>query len=219
MPDRTHTRPARPSSPAASRRSSPPKSPRQTRRLRLLPALGGLVLLGILLAAGGFGFAATQEQRDSFCSSCHSQPESTFFARSLAQPVDLASAHTAKNVQCINCHSGAGVTGRMSAELMGARNAVLWYTGRATQPAPLTYPIGDQNCLKCHQQVTASRGRINHFHFFLTRWQAADPQAGHCVSCHNGHTTDGESTLAFVNEPRAQAVCQACHAAIRGEED
>ena len=38
---------------------------------------------------------------------------------------------------------------------MGARNAFKWYTGTAVQPAVLTSPIGDGNCLKCHQDVVS----------------------------------------------------------------
>ena len=41
--------------------------------------LVGILALGIFLAAGGFTFAASQETHDSFCASCHTQPESTFF--------------------------------------------------------------------------------------------------------------------------------------------
>jgi len=37
--------------------------------------------LAIFLTASGFTFAYTQEQRDSFCSSCLTQPESTFYQR------------------------------------------------------------------------------------------------------------------------------------------
>ena len=59
----------------------------------------GILLTGIVVAlvliAGGFGFAASQETLDSFCASCHTQPESTFYQRSTdTQPVDLASYHT-----------------------------------------------------------------------------------------------------------------------------
>lgn len=183
-------------------------------------ALGGLLLLGILLAAGGFTFAATQEQRDPFCASCHTQPEATFFQRATAaQPVDLASAHTPKDTRCINCHSGPGLTGRLKAELLGAHNALAWYTGTAIQPAKLTSPIGDENCFKCHQQVTVQRERNNHFHGFLARWQAADPRAGTCVSCHPGHTTDGTAQTRFANEARFGQVCNACHQALGGGGD
>jgi nitrate/TMAO reductase-like tetraheme cytochrome c subunit len=209
-----------PTQKSSSRPARKPHSTQGTTRrnsLAILPALGIAVVLGVVLTAGGFGFAATQEQHDAFCASCHTQPESTYYQRATsAQPVDLASAHTPKAVQCIGCHAGPGLTGRMSAELLGARNAVHWYTKTAVQPAKLTYPIPDQNCLKCHEQVTASRSRDNHFHAFLARWQAADPQAATCVSCHGGHTTDGSADLAFLNQERTQAVCEACHGVLRG---
>jgi predicted CXXCH cytochrome family protein len=183
-----------------------------------LPIVLALLALGVLFTAGGFTFAATQEQHDSFCASCHTQPESTFYQRSTdAQPVDLASFHTTKDTRCIDCHSGPNISGRVSAELMGAHNALAWYSGTAVQPAKLTKPIADANCLKCHAelvQVTAGRETMNnHFHAFLARWQAVDRNAGTCVSCHESHTTDGD-VQAFLNQVRTEAVCQACHNAI-----
>lgn len=198
----------------------PKKKKAQKRRLPVfMPAV--LIPLGllVLLTAGGFTFAATQEQHDSFCASCHTQPESTFYQRSVdSQPVDLASAHTAKETRCIDCHSGAGLTGRVSAELMGARNASAWLTHTAVQPAPVTVPISDVNCLKCHQEVTAQRpDENNHFHVFLGRWQAVDPNAASCVSCHSGHATNGEAQIAFLNRAQTTQVCQACHQALRAE--
>ena len=79
----------------------------------------------ILLPAAGFGFAASQEAHDSFCGSCHTEPESTYLARSVAaQPSDLASYHTTESTRCIDCHSGIGITGRMQAEILGASNAI-----------------------------------------------------------------------------------------------
>jgi nitrate/TMAO reductase-like tetraheme cytochrome c subunit len=198
------------------------------------------VILVILLAAAGFGFAASQESHDSFCASCHSQPESTYFARSTSTPpVDLASFHTGQKTNCINCHSGQGIISRMQAELLGARNAFKWYTGTAIQPAVMTYPIEDQNCLKCHQDVTQRGfapkeqiaipglrqggegergGRNNHWHQFMTRWQAATAAAGSCVSCHSGHTTSASPQSGFMNAQNVQATCDACHKAIRRED-
>ena len=125
------------------------------RRPSFLTGLFGLAGLAVVLAAGGFTFAASQESHDSFCASCHTQPETIFFERSTsANAVDLASFHTAKETRCIDCHSGPGLFGRMQAELLGARNAAAFYTHTAVQPAKLTYPIQDANCLKCHQDVT-----------------------------------------------------------------
>jgi predicted CXXCH cytochrome family protein len=184
-------------------------------RFPFLKAFLAAVSFGVLLTIGGFTFAATQEQHDTFCASCHTQPESTFYQRSVAgQPVDLASVHTTYKTRCIDCHSGASVTGRIQAEMMGAHNAVLFYTGTAVQPARLTQPIRDDSCLKCHQNVTVGAGRNNHFHVFLARWEAADPKAGTCVSCHSGHATDSSADSLFVNV-QYQSVCEACHRVLR----
>ncbi len=209
------------------------KKIKQARKgIAIVPILIGIAVLGVLAAAGGFTFAATQETRDSFCASCHTQPESTFYERSTAaQQVDLASFHTTKKTRCIDCHSGQGLTGRMSAELLGARNAFLWYTGTAVQPAKLTIPIDDANCLKCHQQVTSrnyvptssgsgitggfEEGRNNHWHAFLARWQAAASNAGSCTSCHPGHSTDGSAQTGFQNQQTTRSVCDACHQVLR----
>jgi hypothetical protein len=223
--------------------SQPPGS-QSKKPFPFIPILGIVFVFGILLTAGGFVFAASQESHDAFCASCHTQPESTFYQRSTAsQTTDLASFHTTQTTRCIDCHSGAGVPGRMSAELMGARNALLWYTGKAVQPAVLTYPIGDANCLKCHANVIQQAftpkeqislpgigggggggdfgggreggGRANHWHAFLTRWQAADPNAGTCVSCHSGHAAGGTAQSGFMNAQNVQQVCDACHQVLR----
>jgi nitrate/TMAO reductase-like tetraheme cytochrome c subunit len=204
----------------------------------VVPVVIGAAILAVLLAAGGFAFATTQESHDSFCASCHTQPETTFLQNSTAaQRTDLASFHTTHNTLCINCHSGQGIVGRMTAELIGARNAFKWYSGTAVQPAVLTFPIGDQNCLKCHQNVTASgfspqeqitipgsaagsrgEGRQNHWHAFLTRWQTASPTAGTCVSCHSGHAAGITAQTGFMDAQKVQATCNACHQVLRGGE-
>ena len=197
--------------PLSRRKPSKPKIP------VIIPVAIAAAIL--VLAGGGFAFAATQEENNSFCASCHTQPESTFFQRFQAgTAVDLASSHMQLQqnpVRCIDCHSGDGVTGRLAAMLVGARNAAAWFSGTATQPAPLTVPIGDANCLKCHSNVTGQRDRNNHFHGFLSRWQAVDPNAATCVTCHVSHATDGQADLSFINTNVAQQVCDACHQVLR----
>jgi nitrate/TMAO reductase-like tetraheme cytochrome c subunit len=208
--------------------------------VRFTTVLIGIVALGIFVAAGGFAFAASQETHDPFCASCHTQPESTFFQRSTdTQAVDLASYHTTQKTRCIDCHSGSGVGGRMQAELLGARNALAWYTHSAVQPAKQTVPIQDANCLKCHQDVTqrgytpkqpvaiVGEGRRggeeagpNHWHEQLARWQAVASNAGMCTSCHPGHTTVGTAQTGFQNVLTTRSECQACHRVLgegRGE--
>jgi nitrate/TMAO reductase-like tetraheme cytochrome c subunit len=215
--------------------SKAPNSPKRT-TFAVVPVLLGVAILLVLGAAGGFAFAATQESHDSFCASCHTQPETTFFQNSTAaQPTDLAAFHKTKTTSCINCHSGQGILGRMQAELLGARNAFKWYSGTAIQPAVLMYPIGDQNCLKCHQNVTdrgfapqeqitvpglaaggrEGEGRPNHWHAFLTRWQTATPTAGTCVSCHSGHAAGTTAQTGFMDAQKVETTCNACHQVLR----
>ena len=202
------------------------------KRFPLIPVLVVALVGIVVLTAGGFVFAANQESNDPFCASCHTQPEATFFQRSTAaQPIDLASFHTAQKTHCIDCHSGHGILGRMSAELMGARNAVKWVTGTAVQPAVLSFPISSENCLKCHQNVTvpgftpkepitvigrrSQEGGNNHWHELLARWQAADPNAATCVSCHSGHASNVDVKNGMINNQAVQTECNACHSVLR----
>jgi predicted CXXCH cytochrome family protein len=176
--------------------------------------------LALLFSASGFAFAASKETHDTFCSSCHTQPESTFYQRSIdSKPVDLASVHKEKGTRCIDCHSGIGLFGRLQAELLGAHNALAFYSHTAVQPAALTRPISDGSCLKCHQRVVAQAAdRNNHFHVFLSRWQNQDPNAASCVSCHQAHVTDVDASIQYMNRDRAIQVCEACHQVLGGGE-
>jgi predicted CXXCH cytochrome family protein len=191
---------------------SPIRLPRNT-----VIALSVILAIAIVGLAGSMVYAANQEEHDSFCASCHTQPESTFFGRAQASTaVDLASSHTSKNTKCIDCHSGPGTLGRVGAMMLGAHNALAWYTHTAVQPAQLTTPISDGNCTKCHPNVTDPSNTQEHFHAFLPRWQAQDPQAASCVDCHGAHITSGTADIGFLDQSRTEAVCQRCHNALGG---
>ncbi len=200
--------------PARSRPAKPAKKSRRKLKLTLVllvPLI--LVVLGAATAVTAMQF----ENHDDFCASCHSQPEATYFQREATTSTDLASFHHAEAVRCIDCHSGPGlVPGRISALTMGAKDLVAWVTGSARQPAVQTRPLDDANCLKCHQAVTQGSDFNNHFHIFLSRWQAVDQNAATCVSCHQSHQTNGEAQLAFLNQDHTVAVCQSCHQVLRG---
>ncbi len=195
----------------AYRRPSPFASTITAVKNRRWPVWAALAAV-LLFASAGLATAATQEDHDSFCASCHSQPESTFFQRTQTAAVDLASQHqAAAATRCIDCHSGPGVTGRAGAMALGARDLAAWVTHTDQQPAPLTVPVSDATCLKCHGDVPTTRDFNRHFHAFLARWQAMDPNAATCVSCHSGHATDGDPSLAFIQQQQTQQVCDNCH--------
>jgi predicted CXXCH cytochrome family protein len=174
----------------------------------------GFAVVAIAILSLGTGITAAQfENRDSFCASCHTQPESQYYQRNQTnQPVDLASFHAdQKQVRCIDCHSGKGTTGRINAMLLGANDLLAFVTRNYKQPAPLTRPITDAHCLKCHSDISQRRDFNNHFHVFLPQWQALDPKAATCVDCHQSHTTDGQASLSFLNQENTSQVCQRCH--------
>ncbi|MBE3145377.1 MAG: hypothetical protein IMZ61_15870 [Planctomycetes bacterium] len=88
------------------------KNSRSKKPFPIVPALILALAAAVLLTAGGFGFAASQETHDSFCVSCHSQPETTFFQRSSAdQPVDMASFHTPRKPGALTVTQGKGPPG------------------------------------------------------------------------------------------------------------
>lgn len=201
-----------------TRQAGRPDKARSITRFSLVWLGAGALIL--LLTASTFTYSIYLENNDRFCASCHTNPESTYVNREHQSPVDLASAHAAKQVTCIECHSGAGPVGRLDAVMLGARDLRAYVSGHFPQPVPLTHPISDANCLKCHQDVLQNRTFDNHFHVFLSRWQKAAPQtAATCVTCHASHATDGDSQIAWLNKSQTVAQCNACHrtAGVEGE--
>ncbi len=177
--------------------------------------IGGLAFLFVLGLAAMF--TGTQmENKNSFCASCHTEGEQTFFNQSIASaPVDLASYHELKGVsRCIDCHTGQGVVGRFFGLLAGSTDLVSFYSGHYPQPAVQEVPIPDENCLKCHSNISQTQDMTNHFHVFLPRWQAIDPNAATCAGCHNGHNTNGDTKIKYLNSTDTQAICQKCHNAL-----
>lgn len=87
-----------------------------------------------MAAAASVAYAAPLENDDAFCASCHTEPESRYFAQSQASPVDLASAHGAKGVEYIACHSGRGSIGRLTAMPTVALPDLLVYQSGLSKP-------------------------------------------------------------------------------------
>jgi hypothetical protein len=161
-------------------------------------------------------FTAMQfENHNSFCASCHTEGEQTFYDRSITSaPVDLASIHDIKGqARCIDCHTGPGIIGRYGGLMAGATDLISFFSGHYPQPAALEEPYPDANCLKCHATIAQNQDFNNHFHVFLAQWQAIDKNAATCVSCHVSHDTSGDAKIAFLNETTTEAICQKCHSA------
>jgi predicted CXXCH cytochrome family protein len=206
---------------ARSRRARP-RPPTLLERWRSLKgwpriaALGALVIavIGIIAASGGTAYAIQLENQDGFCASCHTQPEVIYYQQSQAKDAaSLAVFHTQKGVLCIDCHSGGGPLGRVDGLSQGAQDAVAYYSGHYRTPAVTTSPLGDGSCTKCHADSMNQQNFNNHFHVFLARWQSIDPNAAHCVDCHNSHPT-AASAQQYLDSAAVQAVCGQCHTAL-----
>ncbi len=192
------------------RRTRPADTAGHARWLKVTAPAAAVIAL---FAVSGALYAAHTENNDAFCASCHTQPESQYYDRSLQQPADLASAHAGKGIACIQCHSGPGIPGRLTAMAgVAAPDLAAYLSGHYHNPAIVTVPISDGNCLKCHAQVLTARTFNNHFHLFLPRWQAIDPRhAATCVECHQSHVPGGMQNLSFLQEGPTRQVCQGCH--------
>jgi predicted CXXCH cytochrome family protein len=188
------------------------------RRIQITAAgvIAALIVFGVALPLS----AMQMENRDSFCASCHTEGEETFFKRSLVTAdtsTDLASFHAAKkSARCIDCHTTPGLSGRYAGLFAGATDLISFYSGHYPQPAALEEPMGDGNCTKCHANIAAKQDFNNHFHILLSKWQAIDPKAASCVDCHASHDTTNDAGVGFLNKEKTTQVCQNCHA-IAGE--
>jgi predicted CXXCH cytochrome family protein len=203
------------------------------RKLVMGLGLAGGIL--VVLAIGGIGVSLSLENQNSFCASCHTEPETKYYEQSLqANATTLASFHNQKEAHCIDCHSGGGPLGRAQGLQQGIDDTLLFVSGSFKQPAITSNPLGDDSCLKCHAEILTrgrrsppspiqnpveargNRANDGHFHQFLQRWQSADPRAGHCISCHTAHT-DGPANVGFMTAAPVQQVCDNCHRVIRGD--
>ena len=122
-------------------------------------ALAAVAALVLGLAAGTAAY--TLEQSPEFCASCHEiRPAYESWLRS-----GFAEHHPT----CIECHSGPGVSGILTAQLQGSRELFAHFAGRFSEPIRAHVPDGW--CLKCH--VRPSLPPSHHAAAF-TRKECAD---------------------------------------------
>ncbi len=188
---------------------------------RLFVAVFVAIIAAGALAIAGIGGALALENQDAFCASCHTQPETTYYQRSIqSNATDLAAFHTKKETHCIDCHSASGTFGRASGLTQGAHDLANFVRGAYHSPAITTNPLGDDLCVKCHTKIYerprgAGKAGLNHYHFYLLEWQAADIDAARCITCHVPHTMALES-MKFMNQGKLGQLCEDCHTALSG---
>ncbi len=192
--------------------------------MRGLTIIAAILVVGAaVIGVGAIGSALAMENQDSFCASCHTEPEVTYYQQSVQAPVvTLAAFHTTKQTACIDCHSGGGPLGRAEGLIQGADDLLIYYSGNYRRPAITTNPLGDDSCVKCHDNVfnrrRGGRNTDGHYHAFLSRWQAVDSNAAHCVTCHTSHT-QAAANQQFLDAARVNQTCDDCHAVIGEREE
>lgn len=193
-----------------------------------------LIVIAVLALASvaGVTVGIHLENRDAFCASCHTEPESTYFERAQQPPSDLASAHAfldTATVRCIDCHSGQGDFGRVYSLSQGTWDLIHYLSGRYSQPATSTNPIGDVGCEKCHTPRSMSNALFtdttipsrSHYHFteFLDEWASRAPHpAGTCAYCHVAHSQGGTEVTRYTPVADMENACNNCHTALAGWE-
>lgn len=177
--------------------------------VRLMLMGGGVAIsVGVVALSGGLA-AAHLENDSAFCASCHTEPETTYYQRSLTTPTDLASAHAEEEVACVECHSGEGAIGRGETLALGAKNLVFFVTGQYQSPTQAATPITNDHCLKCHNGLVRALDQPTHFHYFTTQWANASA----CVACHPAHTLGDTVKTRYTTLDVVRPICTECHTA------
>lgn len=209
------------------------QTPVKPRHKRWPLFVGGLFLALIFFGGVGFVVASALEEQDSFCVSCHTTPETTYYNRayiSLDNPTlavnDLSTEHYhlaqeagKQPFGCISCHRGDASLGhRISTLALAARDTVTYVTGNENSQIEKTDIkeawLPNASCVGCHTPLLLSvKGLNNHFHTLL-------PQAGEALK--KGGTLTAGDTLKGNDAAIAQwshtvqnagLTCTSCHLA------
>jgi len=184
------------------------------------------------MISSGVGFVVTTslEEHDTFCTRCHTVPETTYYDRAhgpgnspravhdlATAHYDLARQHDKPAFACIDCHRGdASVGHRLATLALGARDALIFVTGRAdpsVEKAFVAQPwLPDAACVGCHGDTLLTlAGLENHFHTSLP--QAARVLAsGGTLTVSPRHEKRREGLLrAGLKTVEVSITCASCH--------
>lgn len=152
---------------------------------------------------------------DSFCASCHVEPEQIYYEASLhpAKAKTLAAFHAGVQTRCIDCHSRKGLPGRIWAQIGGLSNWLSYLSGNFRNPSVTTRPVGDSGCSKCHRDITWVTQRPGHYHSPVLRqeWRSAGGPVNTCEACHPSHEMITSAEDRFTNSERFEPQCDDCH--------
>lgn len=172
----------------------------------------------------GFVAGTLLEEHDSFCASCHTVPETTYFNRELktladqnAKVSDLATMHfhqaqtSGQSFECIECHRGdSSLWDRIQTLSLGARDTFINVIGKADptieKPEIAYSQLVNAACVRCHETTLLTvNGMQNHFHNFLPQTAELLAQGRHLINANFG-----AERLPRIDVP---LTCTSCHLA------
>jgi hypothetical protein len=185
--------------------------------------LAALALVSVLALAAGLTVSQLEE-RDSFCISCHTAPEVTYYDRAqaalaLSEPfADLSSAHYGMETtfRCIDCHRGdGGLVHRITTISLGARDTVIWLSGQADESIEKTDLVAPvlltSACTQCHAEALLEVGFNNHFHNKLP--EAYAQWRGGAQLRRPVEAPDSPEQALIVEPSPTEVLCVDCHRA------
>jgi hypothetical protein len=202
------------------------------RKRRFWPVIAGIAFV-LVLGVGGFVTASALEEHDTFCTSCHTVPETTYFNRAYValdnpqtQVTDLATAHYHLSQQenkpafsCISCHRGDASLGqRISTLALAGRDTLIYVLGKEDPTIEKEHTkegwLPNAACVSCHTDTLLTlKGLDNHFHTHLPQAAAALANGGTLIVS-EAHQNEKDRLMALglqtVNTP---LVCSDCHQA------
>lgn len=194
-----------------------------------------LVMAGLFLLGGtGFVVVSSLEEHDTFCVSCHTAPEITYYNRAYyaldfpeSGAPDLSTAHylayqtAAKpNFKCIDCHRGDGrLPHRITAVTLGVYDLGIFLLGQddptIEKQRTKTGWLADASCTACHTQTLLKLDGINnHFHSYLSQAQAALDHYGGTIEIGAAlRAALGDSVRLRLSPVQVEIFCADCHQA------
>jgi len=178
------------------------------RRVTLLVGLVGVV-------SGPIAWMVSDqlEAQNEFCVSCHLSDGPLHEAKARgfeAVPVvSLAGlhAHESHGFRCIDCHGGASFVNKLRVKTVAARDALIYLTGRFSEPDDMEHPLWDEDCAQCHARYAARRD--DDFRAFAAH--NVEAFQVRCVTCHRAHPTGARGELAFLDPQIVRPQCRTCH--------
>lgn len=186
-------------------------------RIRII----ALSALGLAVVASG-AWAWEYHEQPEFCwEVCHVMEP---YYRTYMEPGEnhLMATHLETHVECLDCHTGPGVSGQTELVTTSLRHMKeYWITGNYDPDdlgqLPWTYP--SRNCLQCHDDPlpedavdveAAGAPDAPAYHEATFAEAAVGAETQDCYTCHSPHRKD---TRGFVFPPGAETLtdCQDCH--------